>query len=273
MNAESKPLFSIITAAYNSASTIDSTIASLQNQTFRDFEWIVIDGGSSDATVAKVRSVDDLCVVVHSGPDEGIYDAMNQGIKLARGRYFGFLNSDDSYLPETLAAVAKILQTRNLPEPPIIYADMHTVRQAGSETFERREYARLDQLEAGMYIFHPAIWIPRVYFETLGNYDLRFKLAADYHWVLRAKMVGKPFHYLPESLARFSVGGKSSQSCESYREAAEIQAELGSEHSAATSVLYAVCRRKAPLRKLKAFLAQLPVLNHIHRSILKRKWS
>lgn len=274
MSVESNPLFSIVTAAYNSADSIGQTAASLECQTFSDFEWIVVDGGSKDATreVVAQSSISNLRFI--SEPDNGIYDAMNKGIAMSKGRYLAFLNSDDWYMPETLDQVQLAIAANSIGEkPPIIFADMNTRRHVGNNFFTRRENARLNELPRGMFIFHPAIWIPKLYFDQHGPYDLRFKLASDYHWVLRAYISGIPFKHLPLPLANFTVGGRSSQSCESYREAMEIQAELGSNFTMETSKLYAKCRKKQPMRNLKAWLAQIPILRNIHVAWIKQRWS
>lgn len=99
---------SIITATYNAAPVLSGLVESLRHQTDRDFEWVVMDGGSTDGTVELLRSLDDLPLVWHSAPDFGIYDALNKGIELARGEYYLVVGADDVLEPAAVANYKKL---------------------------------------------------------------------------------------------------------------------------------------------------------------------
>ena len=96
------PYFSIITVCYNSEKTIERTITSLRNQSYQNFEYIIIDGGSTDSTLEIIKKNLDVVSILVSEKDEGIYDAMNKGIDLASGEIIGIINSDDWYENDTL---------------------------------------------------------------------------------------------------------------------------------------------------------------------------
>jgi glycosyltransferase involved in cell wall biosynthesis len=100
--------FSIITVCYNSEKTIERTITSLRNQTYQNFEYIIIDGGSTDSTLEIIKKNLDVVSILVSEKDEGIYDAMNKGIDLASGEIIGIINSDDWYENDTLENIFKI---------------------------------------------------------------------------------------------------------------------------------------------------------------------
>lgn len=101
------PVFTIITVCYNSAATIEKTIKSVLGQSFTDFEYIIIDGASTDGTLDIINKYRSGIATVVSEPDKGIYYAMNKGLSLARGRIVGIINSDDWYEPDALELVAR----------------------------------------------------------------------------------------------------------------------------------------------------------------------
>ncbi len=180
---DQRPLLSIITVAYNSAATIGRTLESLRQQTNKNFESIIIDGGSTDGTMEIVKSYSDVVTKSISEKDEGIYDAMNKGIALSEGKYLAFLNSDDAYFPETVARVMAFAKKQNAE---IIYGNMQKERKLGKELLTRIEKPNLQKMPETMGVFHPATFTKKEIFDRFGGYDLRFNLAADYHWFLRA---------------------------------------------------------------------------------------
>ena len=264
------PFISIITVAFNSASTIGRTLESLRSQTDKRFESIVIDGGSIDDTMKIVESYSDVVSKSVSEKDKGIYDAMNKGIALTSGKYLAFLNSDDAYFPDTIANVIAFAERQN---PEIIYGDMQKERQLGSEILTRNEKPDLQKMKETMGVFHPATFTKKECFDKLGNYDLRFKLAADYHWFLRAYLKGVKFEYLDKVLVKFSVGGASNFSCETYREAIQIQEELETGTSENMRALYETCKRKMGRQRLIAKFVTLPIIRGLYRKQIKKRWS
>ena len=124
-----------------------------------------------------------------------------------------------------------------------------------------------------MGIFHPATFVKKELFDQLGGYDLRFKLASDYHWLLRAYIAKANFKYLDKVLVKFSVGGVSNFSCESYRECIIIQEELNTGHSENMRALYRKCRRKRVKQLIIAKFVQLPIIRELYLQKIKKRWS
>lgn len=186
------PKFSIITVTYNAATVIEPTLKSIAAQTYRNIEFLLIDGGSSDDTVEKVRTggVEIACLV--SERDKGLYDAMNKGIERATGDYLCFLNAGDSFhAPDVLEKmVAAISDEGTLPD--ILYGET-------AEVDEERNFVRMRRLQApekldwrsfrhGMLVCHQAFFVRR----TLAPaYDLDYRFSADVDWCIRVMKKSK----------------------------------------------------------------------------------
>ncbi len=194
---------------------------------------------------------------------------MNKGIAIAKGAYISFLNSDDAYPPDTVRAV---LQAFEDSDADIVYGNITKEREIGNQVFYRDEKPDLHTMKSTMGVFHPSTFMKRTLFKSLGSFDLRFKLAADYHWFLKAYLAKAKFHYLEKSLAIFNVGGISNYSCESYREAIMIQTELDTGTSDAMELLYAQCQKKMRRQRIVASIARLPILKSIYFHLLKKRW-
>lgn len=265
-----RPFLSVITVSFNSAKTIGDTLSSLKHQTSNDFESIVIDGGSTDGTQEIVESFGEMVTTFISEKDKGIYDAMNKGIKSARGQYFAFLNSDDAYFPETVEWVKAFAKDS---DASIIYGNLQKERDLAGDVLTKIEKPSLELMPKTMGVFHPATFVKRALFKELGDYDLRFKQAADYHWFLRAYLAKADFQYLDKVLTRFSIGGVSNFSCETYREAAIFQKELATGHDAEMEKLHQLCLKKRKKNLLVAKLAEWPILRDIYRQQIKKRWN
>ena len=187
-----KPKFSIITVTYNAASVITPTLQSIAAQSYRNFEFLLIDGGSSDNTVEIVRNSGVEIAVLVSERDKGLYDAMNKGIARATGDYLCFLNAGDSFhTPDVLEKmVASIADREQLPD--ILYGET-------SEVNEERQFVRMRRLQApekldwrsfrnGMLVCHQAFFAKR---EIAPSYDLTYRLSADVDWCIRVMKVSK----------------------------------------------------------------------------------
>ena len=181
-----KPKFSIITITYNAASVIEPTLASVAAQTYRNFEYLLIDGGSSDDTVAKAQASGIEFAHIVSERDNGLYDAMNKGIKLAKGDYLCFLNAGDAFhSSDTLdKIVAAIPDGTSLPD--ILYGET-------AEVDENRNFVRMRRLQApeklhwtsfkqGMLVCHQAFYARR---DLVPMYDLKYRLSADVDWCIK----------------------------------------------------------------------------------------
>lgn len=205
---------SIITATYNSAKTISDTLRSLEEQTYQDIEYIIIDGASKDDTLEVIQSQCSRVSTVISENDKGIYDALNKGIKAATGDVVGFLHSDDLFAyPE---AVQDIVDTFLNNDSQAVYADLEYVSKDDTDKTVRLwtsgNYARND-LKKGWMPPHPTFYMKRELYEDYGLFDLSFKIAADYDSLLRYLWVNKvSMAYLPKVLIKMRVGGASNRS-------------------------------------------------------------
>lgn len=203
----------VITPAFNSAATIRDCIESIRTQDYPDIEHLVIDGGSTDATLDIVNSYGITCV---SEPDAGIYDAFNKGIRAATGDIVHILNSDDQYTtPDCVSAVMSLMKERQLD---LCHGYTEQVTRDG--TFFRRigrNLTRKELLEK-MRVAHPATFVARSVYAQYGEYSVGFKIAADHDFLLRVwdkVSVG----FMPRNLVRMMIGGAStSQFVTSYRE-------------------------------------------------------
>jgi len=196
-----EPFFTIITVVRNGASFIEECIDSLRNQTFSNFEYILIDGGSTDGTIEIIQKNLDVVSTFISESDLGIYDAMNKGINLAQGKYIGIINSDDKYNKWTLEKVfseVNMLSNECIAYGAIDFSDSKNQSQRINHT----------ELSARM-IYHPAVFVSTAVYKRLGFFNLKYRIAADYEFILRC-FVGK-VEFLPidSSLAVYRRGGFS----------------------------------------------------------------
>ncbi len=179
------PLFSIITVAYNAQETIPATLKSVQGQDCKLYEYIVIDGASSDNTVDIVRQSGVENMKLISEPDKGIYDAMNKGLGIASGDYVIFLNAGDSFhSTNTLQTIADAIMDNDYPG--IVYGQTQLVdirrKRVGDRHLTAPEVLTLDSFKDGMVVCHQAFVVLR---KLIDNYDTRYKFSADYEWCIR----------------------------------------------------------------------------------------
>jgi len=209
---------SIITVCYNSAATIADAIHSVAMQTHVDIEHIVVDGGSKDNTLAIAQAIGSRVAHVISEPDNGIYDAMNKGLRLATGDFVGFLNADDMLAaPDAVARIA----AEGLLGSDVIYGDLiyvnkdrpsEVIRYWNSGAFSA------DRLRYGWMPPHPTLYVRRAVLDVLGGFDLRLRIAADYDFMLRC--LSKPgirVAYLAKVLIHMRTGGASNRSLKALR--------------------------------------------------------
>jgi glycosyltransferase involved in cell wall biosynthesis len=206
MNTIKTPLISIITVSYNAVSTIEQTILSVINQGFEDYEYIIIDGGSTDGTIEIIEKYQDRITFWVSEPDKGIYDAMNKGIKIGKGELVSLLNSDDWYEKDALIIVANNFYSN--PNVDVFHGLLRIINIANDEPSMICGHYN-SNLYDGM-IEHPTCFVKRELFEKVGGFDLSYKSAADYDWMLRVKNTGARFLLIHEIVANFRNGGISS---------------------------------------------------------------
>ena len=176
-------LFSIITVTYNAGKVLKTTLDSVKEQSFRDFEYLVIDGASTDDTLELVEQAGIPTTKVWSEPDNGLYDAMNKAIDKANGQYLIFLNAGDAFATaETLAHIAIKAQE----SPDVIYGQTQLVDSTGKVVGMRHLTApeKLDwqSFKDGMLVCHQAFIARR---DLCIHYDLNYRFSADYDWCIK----------------------------------------------------------------------------------------
>jgi len=199
----STPLISIVTVSYNAASSIERTLQSVLEQDCPGVEYVVIDGGSTDGTVAIIQRYQSKLAYWHSQPDKGIADAFNQGIANATGRYVGLLNADDWLEPGALRAVVEAFE---ISKADVVHGHLKHWRNGHLEFTAHGDHT---QLWKEMTINHPATFVSRAAYEQYGVFDLSFRVAMDYELLLRMQQGGARFHYLPETLVNMQAEGVS----------------------------------------------------------------
>lgn len=204
---------SLLTVSLNSAATIKQTIESITSQDYKDIEYIIVDGNSTDATVEIIKSYNSFINAWISEPDKGIYDAMNKAISMATGEVVGILNSDDFYAnDQILSQVAKAFLD---PSIDVVFGDLvfvdpanlnKVVRKYSSEKWHPEKFAR------GFMPAHPTVFVRRRYYEQYGLFKTDYKIAADYELLIRFLYVHHlRYKYLPLTMVKMRRGGVSSR--------------------------------------------------------------
>lgn len=204
---------SIITATYNSEQTISDTLKSLEQQTYHNIEYIIIDGASKDNTLDVIKSNCHRVSKVISEPDKGIYDALNKGINIATGDIVGFLHSDDLFAyPD---AVKDIVKTFIDNQSDAVYADLQYVSKCDVNSVVRYWKSgnyTLDKINRGWMPPHPTFYMKNSCYKKFGLFDLSFRIAADYDSILRYLYLNKiSMSYLPKVTIKMRVGGESNR--------------------------------------------------------------
>ena len=214
---------SIITATYNSGKTIRDTLSSVLNQSYKNYELIIKDGGSNDNTVEICREYENIFegrLKVISEPDKGIYDAMNRGIDNASGDIVGILNSDDFYTSDDiLDRIAKEFSANK--DLDAIYGDIHFVSPDNLTKCTRyysSSYFRPSLLRFGFMPAHPSFYVRKEVYDKYGLYDLQFRTSSDFEWIVR---LFAKYHirakYIKKDFVTMRTGGESTAGMEAKR--------------------------------------------------------
>lgn len=208
---------SIITVVYNGERFLEQAINSVLKQTYRNIEYILIDGGSTDKTVDIIKKYESQIAYWVSEPDKGIYDAINKGIEKATGELIGIINSDDWYELDTLENVAKMY-------------DPDTVIYGLIKNWSNESPVNISSFFPTMIpekmIPHPTCFVPKNIYQKYGIFDLNYKSCADYQFVLRLYRSGVKFVMIEKVLSNFRLGGVS-WSLGSLRESYNMMCEMG----------------------------------------------
>lgn len=204
----------IITVTYNSSNTIVETLASVAEQTYEDIEHIVVDGGSTDNTMGLVAAHGSRVSRLISEPDEGIYDAMNKGLRLATGDLVGFLNGDDTFASPDV--IERVVRSASDGKPDALFGDLVYVDPSRPRPLVRYwragSFSRW-KLRLGWMPPHPTLYVRRSVIGRVGPFDSRLRIAADYEFMLRLlTSQGIEVSYIPRVLIRMRVGGASNSS-------------------------------------------------------------
>lgn len=208
---------SIITVCYNSAATLEKTILSVAGQTYKDIEYIIVDGNSKDTTVAIIKKHDCKVSKWISEADKGLYDAMNKGISMSTGDLIGILNSDDTFNSDTVVEQIANFHNSTSIEASVGNIIQHKVNGKTVRLYSSR-YWSPEKLTIGFMPPHPSIFFRRDLFSKYGNYDLGFKIGADYELITRFFLKNKiSWKYSGITTTAMLVGGLSSSGSSSYR--------------------------------------------------------
>lgn len=207
--------FSLITVTFNSAATLRDTIRSVLSQTYPDIEYILVDGQSSDGTLSIIKEYETQFkgrLRWVSERDNGLYDAMNKGFRMATGEVIGIINSDDILAaPDVVSKVMGCFDAH--PHTDVVYADLYYVSQTDTSKIIRHWISgEQSPFKYGWHPAHPTFYAKREVYEKYGAFDLDFKFAADFELMLR--LVEKEhlrLTYLREPLVRMRLGGKTSK--------------------------------------------------------------
>ena len=206
----------IITVAYNSANTLADTMRSVLNQTYKDIEYIVVDGNSQDSSTDIIRSFEPLFgdrLKWVSEKDEGIYDAMNKGVRMATGDIVGILNSDDLFTSDTLIEQ----MVGHFPaEAGAIYGDIHFFKGDRPDELCRYYSGRIFRpwlVHIGFLPPHPSLYVRRELFSRYGCYDPTLRISADFEFIARLSYKHHVvMRYLPIDFVAMRMGGASTLS-------------------------------------------------------------
>lgn len=204
---------SIITATFNSSFSIRDCVRSINDQTYQNIEHIIIDGASHDNTLEIIKSMPNRVSKIISEPDNGIYDAMNKGLKLATGEIVGILNSDDLYVDNEL--LSRVVDEFDICNCDSLYGDLFYVQRDNTDivvrTWETRQFVP-GSFCKGWHPPHPTLFLRKEIYDKYGFFDIHFKLAADFEFMLRLfEKYRISSIYIPKPMIRMRMGGATSK--------------------------------------------------------------
>jgi glycosyltransferase involved in cell wall biosynthesis len=211
---------SIITPVLNGEKYIEQTINSVLNQNFSNLEYIIIDGGSTDNTVAIIKKYAENITYWSSESDTGIYDAMNKGVALSTGDIIGIINSDDFYYPEVFFDVANIFNDQKVD---VVFGNMRSFNELSGQSIFLK--AAFSKLATNMTINHPTCFLRRRCYDAF-SFDKKYKLVADYNLMLNLKVNGYTFVHFDKLVAGMRIGGASNNFYVCNRELYIIQSKF-----------------------------------------------
>lgn len=242
---------SIITITYNSAKTLPRALESVQSQRYGEIEHIIVDGASTDGTTDLIKEYADQHqnVLWISEQDKGIYNAINKGIRLAKGDVIGFLHSDDVLKSaDSIEHIANAFEDKDID---LVYGDLQyckgnkIVRRWKSNAFNPRA------LKYGWMPPHPTVYCRRKVYDEVGLYDEWFRISSDYDMMLRIFMAGYRSCYLPEVLVCMATGGASNKDTRARLSKTQEDYIVLKKNHVGAGYLTVACKQ---LRKIRQFL-------------------
>jgi len=199
----------IITVCKNAQDTIEQTIKSVISQDYNNIEYIIIDGKSTDKTLDIVNKYKNKIKTVISEPDNGIFEAMNKGIKFSTGEIVNFLNAGDGfYKKSTISKVVELFKKHN---SDIIYGDAILYDQNNPENNVLKSHKYVDGISLARWsICHQALFTKKNVFDKYGDFTNKYKINGDYEWLLRNILKNKTsFFYTNQVIVKYLIGGIS----------------------------------------------------------------
>lgn len=215
------PKFSIITVCFNSEKTIERTIVSVLSQSYKNFEYIIVDGASTDGTLNIIKSYTEKYpdkIKLISEKDNGIYDAMNKGIRVASGDLIGIVNSDDYYEIDALENISRAYDGKKYE---IVYGMLRTVKDGKEVSVYIKNHQWLEE----DMITHPTCFVTKGIYDDFGVYSLKYQYSADYEFMLRVSKIPQVvFRPVYKIISNFSIDGASA-SVNGYIDTLNLQLE------------------------------------------------
>ena len=242
---------SIITISYNSAKTLQRALESVQSQTYKDIEHVIIDGASTDGTKELIEAYakEHKNVRWISEKDDGIYNALNKGIKMATGDVIGFLHSDDIlYSPDSIGHIAATFEQSHAD---VVYGDLQYCK--GDKVIRRWQSNDFNphSLKYGWMPPHPTVYVHREVYEKTGLFDEWFHISADYDMMLRIFKSGYSTKYIPEVLVSMNTGGASNKDTRARLSKTQEDYIVLKKNHVGAGLLTVACKQ---LRKIKQFI-------------------
>jgi len=239
----SLPKVSIITPSYNKGRFIAETILSVQKQSYRNIEHIIVDGGSTDETLSILRKYNGLVSWI-SEPDEGQSHAINKGLSMAQGEIIGYVNADDTLVPDAVEVAVKYLL--DYPDIAMVYGDCNIIDEKGS---------RIGLLKALQYSFHKLVHVdgwhlpPAIFFwghimTEVGNFDINLHYAMDYDFYVRVanKFRVHRLSYVLSNYRTYPDTKTTSDGLKMLKEGIRISLKYGAKHTDLIYIRYLVRR-------------------------------
>lgn len=242
---------SVITVTFNAAATVDMAVRSVLEQSgdFR-LDYHIVDGGSTDGTLDVLKAHQAGIAQITSGPDNGLYDAMNRGVARAKGDIIGILNADDAYADPQV--IADVLRTFEETGADGVYADLDYVDEATATAITRQwKSGGPGDFRKGWMPPHPTLFVKRSLYDQHGLFNLQLRSAADYELMLRFfHFRGATLAYLPRTTVKMRAGGQSNASLGNRIKANAEDAQAWRLNGSAPPVLLRLVK---PLRKIRQF--------------------